>query len=236
MPFKSAELKKEYEALHAAGFGLSASTAARLFRNDQLDTVVNEALYHITNIRRLNASVAALRREIAVLENTSVSTVAKENAYIAERAYILRMIDEMQRRVRVYTRFGEGLEYLYVQKTYFEQTIGWLIGALTNPRLTPIERETINDRLDQYYGWYDDNAHDITRKLNYLATAERAAIELRELELQLFEIEMAIAGLGPLAQQILKELDRLRSALEYDEDMLDVFQKLQREARDRWKR
>ena len=66
MAFTSANLKLLYEYLRAAGYGLSASEVAQLFRAGPLDRLLRAAKEHAATLTGYNQGIAETRAALAV--------------------------------------------------------------------------------------------------------------------------------------------------------------------------
>jgi len=132
MAFKSAELKKLYERLRDAGYAISASRAARLFRHGELAALVKSVIDEETQRRQTEAALDATLKEIARMENDLARyktglQQAKNQVVLASRRYLdlqleieqlkasIPDIAELQGRAKYYRSMIASLDYQIMQ-------------------------------------------------------------------------------------------------------------------------
>jgi len=234
MPFNSAELKVAYEQLHAAGIGLSAQDAGRMFRDGTLAGLVQEVIGYTADIKRRKTDLRLLEAQIARKEASILGQTFTERQLLGERVYVLDKIAEASAIIEENLPAVARLDNLYVYNAYLLNTIVWIDQQMRMLLSEPASWNVLAGMRTQYEGWATVSAETIQRTEALRDLVNRSTSSLANWEAELVIVERQLWALGTDARQTMLELDGLYADREYLIAIIKATEDASRMSVDRW--
>lgn len=178
MAFKSAELKRLYEILHSYGIWITASEAARLFKAEELAQIVEDAIDHNSDRRRLELAVemtAAARERALDLYNDVLAELV-----VAQLALNRRLREQLARKaeVAVLAHWEHDLSELLDIKEWLDEEIAALQHAIAYGHITQAQRDTYVQMCADFLRQLSRVNYDIVRARDGVRLLEYAQRQL----------------------------------------------------------
>jgi len=216
MSFKSAELKRLFEQLRAAGVAISASRAARLFRRGELALLVQQVIENEAERRQVETNLTAINQEIAkkreeLQRYKTALQQAKAQGELAARKYLdlqlqveqlkasIPNVQELQDRAEHYKRMIASINWQITSAKasgdYLHQLLDLRTKMMNN--LDQVEKQIEENQAQ----WEEVTAKEAQRdQWGYMSKIYGRLVEeyqqkIAEIESQLDRLEAQVTGL-----------------------------------------
>jgi len=178
MAFRSAELKRLYESIHAEGYPISATDASHLFSVGQLQALLNEAID--LNVERrqveqaLAAAVADTQRLAAALSQLDATITSKRR----DREDALRDYNTATSEIERLTVLASELPELEDEAASLRLEIARAETLISRGVLGPEAEDALRDQIEadeRHLNWIEWQIQDIESEVQWLFVYEMDA-------------------------------------------------------------